>query len=763
MLESIDVSRTNSSPTDTAPSGDPPRAAVALEMWGGIECTVNRVGDRYFDQLERNGHCARAGDLEDFARLGIRALRYPLLWERIAPDGLDSADWSWADERMARLRELGIRPIVGLVHHGSGPRTTSLLEDTFATGLARFARAVAERYPWVEDFTPVNEPLTTARFSGLYGLWYPHRRDLRSFVRALIVQCRAVVESMRSIREVNPRARLVQTEDAGRTFGSPALAEQARYENHRRFLSLDLLCGRVGREHELREHLLEAGAAEHELEGFRDQPGPDVIGVNYYLTSDRFLDERLHLHPPHTHGGNGRQAYADVEAVRAWPGGIAGHRAVLEEMWTRYRRPLAIAEVQAGSSREEQLRWLHEAWTAAEAARANGVDVRAVTAWSLLGSWDWDCQVTSARGHYETGVFDARTSTPRPTALAAMVRDLAEGRSHSHPVLQGRGWWRRDLRFTIPAEARGSAVRDAETGDDPRGRPILIAGATGTLGRALARACRIRGLAHELLSRRELDVADPRSVLEAIRARSPWAIVNAAGYVRVDDAETDTERCYRENSVGPAVLAEAAREHSLALLTFSSDLVFDGAASQPYVESDAVAPLGVYGSSKARAEAEVARILPSALVVRTSAFFSPWDEHNFLAVLSRALLQGRRFRAASDTVVSPTYVPDLVESCLDLLVDRERGVWHLANPGQLSWADFAREAARLVGLDTHLIEACALPELRLRARRPRYSVLGSERARLLPRLEQSLERWAREHVASLASSSRASAASGSGA
>jgi dTDP-4-dehydrorhamnose reductase len=748
-LESTDASRTDSSCTG---------AAVALEMWGGIECTVNRVGDEYLDQLERNGHCARIADLELFAGLGLRTLRYPLLWERIAPNGLASADWSWADERMARLRELGIRPIVGLVHHGSGPRTTSLLEDSFATDLARFARAVAERYPWVEDFTPVNEPLTTARFSGLYGLWYPHCRDLRAFVRALLVQCRAVIESMRAIRQVNPRARLIQTEDAGRTFGTPALAEQARYENHRRFLSLDLLCGRVGREHELREHLLDVGAAEHELEGFLDQPGPDVIGVNYYLTSDRLLDERLHLHPPHTHGGNGRRAYADVEAVRAWPHGIAGHRAVLEEMWTRYRRPLAIAEVQAGASREDQLRWLHEAWTSAVDARANGVDVRAVTAWSLLGSWDWDCQVTSARGHYETGVFDARARSPRPTALAAMVRDLASGRTHGHPVLSGRGWWRREQRFTIPAQARGDVVRDAEPGDDPAGPPILIAGATGTLGRALARSCRIRGLAHELLSRRELDVADPRSVHDAIRARSSWAIVNAAGYVRVDDAEADSERCYRENSVGPAVLAEAAREHSLALLTFSSDLVFDGSSTQPYVESDAVGPLGVYGSSKARAEVDVARILPSALVVRTSAFFSPWDEHNFLALLSRALVQGRRFPAASDTVISPTYVPDLVETCLDLLVDGERGVWHLANPGQLSWADFAREAARLVGLDTRLIDPCTLPALGLRARRPRYSVLGSERARLLPRLEHSLERWAREHAAKLLSTPRASAA-----
>jgi dTDP-4-dehydrorhamnose reductase len=732
--------------TGTLESIDSSLAPRAPELWGGIECTVNRVGDRYFDQLVRNGHCDRIGDLEMFAELGIRAIRYPLLWERIAPDGLDSADWSWADERMARLRELGIRPIVGLVHHGSGPRTTSLLDESFASELARFARAVAGRYPWVEDFTPVNEPLTTARFSALYGLWYPHERDLRAFVRALIVQCRAVVAAMRAIREVTPGARLLQTEDCGRISGTGGVADQVRYENRRRLLSLDLLCGRVDDEHPLRGHLLELGATERELALFSDQPGPDVVGVNYYLTSDRFLDERLHLHPPRAHGGNGRQAYADVEAVRASPEGIAGHRAVLDELWDRYGRPLAITEVQAGATREEQLRWLDEAWRAAHEARAAGVDVRAVTAWSLLGTWDWDSQVTSERGRYETGVFDARAVRPRPTALAAMVRDLAAGRTHAHPVLAGRGWWRREIRFSVPAEARGEPVRDGAPSAEAGGAPILISGANGTLARELARSCRVRGLAHRLLSRSELDVADAASVRAAIEAWSPWAIANAAGYVRVDDAETDVERCYRENSIGPAVLAAACREHGLALLTFSSDLVFDGEACQPYVESDGVAPLGVYGLSKARAEAEVARILPSALVVRTSAFFGPGEQRDFLAGVLLALAKGLRFRAAGDIVVSPTYVPDLVESCLDLLVDGERGVWHLANGGQRSWADFARDAAALVGLDAGLVEPCESGALRLRAARPRYSVLGSERARLLPELGSSLERWARERA-----------------
>src|SRR3954471_2771745 len=99
-----------------------------LELWGGLECTVNRVGDNYFDQIARTGHDARPDDLERFASLGIKALRYPVLWERTAPDGVGRADWSWADQRLACLGGLGIQPILGLVRHGSGPRDTHLLD-----------------------------------------------------------------------------------------------------------------------------------------------------------------------------------------------------------------------------------------------------------------------------------------------------------------------------------------------------------------------------------------------------------------------------------------------------------------------------------------------------------------------------------------------------------------------------------------------------------------------------------------------------------
>ena len=225
--------------------------AAPPELWGGIECTLNRVGDRYYSQLALSGHLERPHDLEMIAGLGIRTLRYPVLWEMVAPESLDSPDWSWTDQRLNRLKSLGIAPVVGLVHHGSGPAYTSLLDPAFPAKLARYARLVAARYPWVKAFTPVNEPLTTARFSALYGHWYPHATDDRAFVRALFHQCRGIVEAMLAIREVIPDARLVVTEDVGATACSQALRDQAEFENHRRWLSFDLLAGRVDREHPL--------------------------------------------------------------------------------------------------------------------------------------------------------------------------------------------------------------------------------------------------------------------------------------------------------------------------------------------------------------------------------------------------------------------------------------------------------------------------------------------------------------------------------
>jgi dTDP-4-dehydrorhamnose reductase len=717
-----------------------------LELWGGLECTVNRVQDTYFHQLDRNGHAGRADDIARFAATGIRAIRYPVLWERTAPDGVDKADWTWSDERLEGLRAAGVTPIAGLIHHGSGPRHTSLVDPAFADQLAEYAGAVAARYPWLEYYTPVNEPCTTARFAGLYGVWYPHGRDDRTFIQALLNQCRAVVLAMRAIRAVNPNAKLVQTDDLGKTYSTPELAEVAEFYNERRWLAWDLLCGMVGPDHALWRYLTKSGIDEAEFLWFRDNPcPPDIIGVNYYVTSERWLDHRPERYPQHHRGVADGIPCADIEASRALATPTAGIAPLLTEIWERYRIPLAVTEAHIDANREDQLRWLLEIWEAAKEVRANGVDLRAVTVWSLLGSFDWNSLVTQNKGYYEPGPFDVRSPEPRPTAVARMMRELSSGSPLSHPVLRGQGWWRRPGRFLCPPVATPAALTsitaDGHTLVGTDAKTILIIGASGTLGRAFARICRKRNLAYRLLSRHDMDITDPDSVERALALHRPWAVVNTAGYVRVDEAENDVERCLRENTIGPAVLAAACARHAVHLTTFSSDLVFDGALDRPYVESDATAPLGVYGKSKAEAELRVQDKHPGALVVRTSAFFGPWDKHNFVTLALQALERGEPFTASSDLTVSPTYVPDLVHACLDLAVDGEAGVWHLSNVGAVSWAGLALKAAELAGIDPSRLEAKPASACGYAAARPRHAALTSERGILLPALDNALARY----------------------
>jgi dTDP-4-dehydrorhamnose reductase len=176
-------------------------------------------------------------------------------------------------------------------------------------------------------------------------------------------------------------------------------------------------------------------------------------------------------------------------------------------------------------------------------------------------------------------------------------------------------------------------------------------------------------------------------------------------------------------------------------VTFSSDLVFDGTQSAPYVETDRTAPLNIYGVSKAEAEKRVLDFFPGALVIRTSAFFGPWDEYNFITVALRALRQGRTFLAPNDLTISPTYVPDLVNTSLDLMIDAESGIWHLSNDGAVTWASLVSRAAELARVDSSPVQACPSEQLHFVARRPVYSALRSRRASLMPSLDDALSRY----------------------
>jgi len=712
-----------------------------LELWGGHECTLNRVGGAYRDQSVLSGHHQRLDDIDRLADLGVRSLRYPLLWEKSA--SVAGFDWSWADLRFDRLRQRGVHPIAGLVHHGAGPRHATLLTDRFAPGLAAFAGEAARRYPWIEAWTPVNEPLTTAKFSALYGHWHPHKRDERLFWTALLNQIDGVRLSMRAIRLVNPDAKLVQTEDMGRTYSTLATSHQAAFDNVRRWMTWDLLFGRVTTDHPLWLRLARMGFAAR-LSAIADDPcEPDIVGINHYLTSDRFLDERVELYPSHAHGGNRFMRYADVEAIRVVQPAPPSLQNALEEVWQRYEAPIALTEVHNGSTREEQLRWFDEAWSTAETMRGRGVDIRAVTAWSLLGALDWNSLLTRDESHYEPGAFDVRSLSPRRTALADLIASIGCGTPA--PIgWRGEGWWRRDIRLNyapvhpcqdVPLAREGTAPSQTEP-------PLLIVGATGTLGRALARACAWRGIRHVLVSRRDFALSDEAAIGSCLDARSPWAVINAAGYVRVDEAENDEQVCHEANTIGVANLAKACADRGIHFVTFSSDLVFDGQKRTPYVESDIAGPLNAYGRSKQKAEDLLLSGDGKNLVIRTAAFFSPHDPHNFAAAVVRELSAGNTIDA-SDDVVSPTYVPDLANAVLDLLLDGETGIWHLTNrDAGRTWAQFGRDIARVTGLPEQLVIERSASEMPWTAQRPHFAALTSERGLVMPTLDAAIECFA---------------------
>ena len=492
---------------------DEKKSADRPTIWGGIECTINRIGDEYKDQLEYSGHYDRPGDIEAIADLGIKTIRYPVLWEKHQPGNNANINWKWTDRQLAAIRDSGMVPVAGLLHHGSGPSYTNLLDPEFPYLLASYAYEVANRYPWLEYYTPVNEPLTTARFSGLYGFWYPHHKSEVSFYRTLLNQLKGTVLCMEAIRSVNPLAKLIQTEDLGKSQSTPLLAYQANFENDRRLLTFDILTGRLQPGHPQYDHMLGCGIQKEELDFFQVHTFiPHILGLNYYITSERWLDESLEKYPAQTHGGNGKHRYADTEVVRANPIVRRGFKGLATEIWERYDIPLAVTESHLHCTREEQLRWFKEIWDDSLDLTKQGINIKGVTAWALFGSFDWDTLLTKTGTQYESGVFDIKTfmGQLRPTALVHLIKYLATGEGVLHPVLSENGWWHDQPRLSKndyrPILIIDNIVRseNQETG-------------SGKLSIALRDACRQRRIAYILTN--NSDEVDFSNV-------NPWAVIN---------------------------------------------------------------------------------------------------------------------------------------------------------------------------------------------------------------------------------------------
>lgn len=636
---------------------------------------------------------------------------------------------------------MGIEPIVGLLHHGSGPRYTNLLDETFPQKLAEFAGAVAKRYPWIRLFTPVNEPLTTARFSALYGLWYPHMKDTISFLRSLLIQCRGVAEAMEAIRAVSPHALLVQTEDLGKTHSTPELRYQADFENARRWFSIDVLTGNAQSNVPMANFCAQQGIDISVWRKYMPRPCiPDILGFNYYVTSERYIDHRIDNYGAHTLGGNERERYADVEAVRVCIEGLEGVGKQVEEAWERFHLPLAITECHLNSTREEQMRWLHDTYRQATDLRRQGIDMRAVTMWSLFGAYDWMHLVTRQDGVYESGAFDLRSPKPRRTAVADTIAALGANGA-SHPVLDVEGWWRRPGRFAFPPVFResGADLRFHTRKHLRAARRLVITSDATLLGEALIRHCQLRGLEAVVLKPRLL-LAGESQLNQVLDDIGPWAVVDSMDLCAVNSAEDIHPAAFQLLCDVPLRLARLCEERRIPLLTFSSSQVFDGAKERPYVESDRANALNLYGRAKARVENGIFQNCGRAFICRCDILFARTGRTDILHDIMEQLSAQQSVDVPSDATCSPAFVEDVVQAALDLFIDGEHGVWHLSHGASMNLAHFIALLAQHCGVPAYGMRPRPLAEMDYMAPRPSNSALVSERGQLLPALDHALKR-----------------------
>jgi dTDP-4-dehydrorhamnose reductase len=233
----------------------------------------------------------------------------------------------------------------------------------------------------------------------------------------------------------------------------------------------------------------------------------------------------------------------------------------------------------------------------------------------------------------------------------------------------------------------------------------------------------------------DIDVTDRRRVDSVLGGIQPALVINTAAFHRVDDCESEPERAFEVNALGVKYLSEACREVGATLMHFSTDYVFDGKASTPYREDDAVSPISAYGISKAAGEQYIRYLLPEDhILVRSSGLYgvagASGKGGNFVETMLRFAREREPIRVVSDQVSAPTCTLDLAASVLAIAAKGGRGTFHVTNAGQCSWFEFACEIFAQVGLSPDLA-AITSSEFAAKALRPAYSVLSNGRLRQL--------------------------------
>ncbi len=254
---------------------------------------------------------------------------------------------------------------------------------------------------------------------------------------------------------------------------------------------------------------------------------------------------------------------------------------------------------------------------------------------------------------------------------------------------------------------------------------IVITGAGGMLGHALADALHARGLNPVLLDRKACDLADPAAVL-CVFEHKPTLILNCAAHTKVDLCEQEPAVADRVNGTVVGELAAMCRQFGTALVHVSTDFVFDGRGTDPYPVDYPTGPLSAYGRSKLLGETELQKHAPDRwLIVRTAWVFGRHGA-NFPRTMVTVARAGKPLSVVSDQVGSPTYTVDLAEGILSLLDAGANGVYHFTNDGQTNWRDFAVATLGQFGVDHPVAGITSADWAKVKpnaAHRPGYSVL----------------------------------------
>jgi beta-glucosidase len=358
----------------------------------GIEnsCPTIKGGRERVDELEKCGHYRHwKTDFENVHQLGIRFLRYGPPLHRVFL-GTDKFDWSFADEPIADLKRRRIMPIADLCHFGVPDWIGNFQNPDFPELFAGYARAFAQRFPWIQLYTPVNEMYVCALFSARFGWWNEQLQTDRAFVTALKHIARANVLAMRAILKERPHAIFIQSESSEYFHAdSPGAIKPAERLNGERFLSLDLNYARRV-DSDMYEFLLDNGMTREEYHFFMHHSPKHhcIMGNDYYITNE------------HSVRPNGSTQPA---------GEIFGYDEITRQYYKRYRLPVMHTEtnLQQGPRGDEAVNWLRKEWANVLRLRNDGIPLVGFTWYSLTDQMDWDVALRENNGTVNPlGLYD---------------------------------------------------------------------------------------------------------------------------------------------------------------------------------------------------------------------------------------------------------------------------------------------------------------------------------------------------------------------